>query len=105
MPRSDDPTPVSADEPTTALDGTIQAQILELLGEMKARFGMAIMLITPAMGGVAENAQRVAVLYAGKGVEEASVEALFANSLHPYTQGLIRSTPRVDARARAGPPA
>ncbi len=91
-----------ADEPTTALDVTIQAQILELLGEMKARFGMAIMLITHAMGVVAENAQRVAVMYAGKVVEEASVEELFANPRHPYTQGLIRSIPRVDARARAG---
>jgi peptide/nickel transport system ATP-binding protein len=89
-----------ADEPTTALDVTIQAQILELLGEMKARFGMAIMLITHAMGVVAENAQRVVVMYAGKVVEEAGVEQLFANPRHPYTQGLIRSIPRVDAQAR-----
>jgi peptide/nickel transport system ATP-binding protein len=85
-----------ADEPTTALDVTIQAQILDLLGEMKARFGMAIMLITHAMGVVAETAQRVAVMYAGKVVEEAPVEALFAHPLHPYTQGLIRSIPRLD---------
>ncbi len=88
-----------ADEPTTALDVTIQAQILELMADMKARFGMAIMLITHDMGVVAENAQRVAVMYAGKVVEEAPVEALFANPRHPYTQGLIRSIPRVDARA------
>jgi len=88
-----------ADEPTTALDVTIQAQILELIAEMKARFGMAIMLITHDMGVVAENAQRVAVMYAGKVIEEAPVEALFANPRHPYTQGLIRSIPRVDARA------
>jgi peptide/nickel transport system ATP-binding protein len=88
-----------ADEPTTALDVTIQAQILELLVEMKERFGMAIMLITHAMGVVAENAQRVAVMYAGKVVEEAGVDALFANPRHPYTQGLIRSIPRVDASA------
>ena len=88
-----------ADEPTTALDVTIQAQILELLADMKDRFGMAIMLITHAMGVVAENAQRVAVMYAGKVVEEAPVEELFANPKHPYTQGLIRSIPRVDARA------
>ena len=88
-----------ADEPTTALDVTIQAQILDLLGDMKSRFGMAVMLITHAMGVVAENAQRVAVMYAGKVVEEAPVEELFGNPRHPYTQGLIRSIPRVDARA------
>jgi peptide/nickel transport system ATP-binding protein len=87
-----------ADEPTTALDVTIQAQILELLVDMKERFGMAIMLITHAMGVVAENAQRVVVMYAGKVVEEAPVEELFANPRHPYTQGLIRSIPRVDSR-------
>ena len=85
-----------ADEPTTALDVTIQAQILDLLSEMKSRFGMAIMLITHAMGVVAEVAQRVAVMYAGRVVEEASVEELFAHPLHPYTQGLIRSIPRLD---------
>jgi peptide/nickel transport system ATP-binding protein len=90
-----------ADEPTTALDVTIQAQILELLADMKQRFGMAIMLITHAMGVVAENAQRVVVMYAGKVVEEAPVEELFVNPRHPYTQGLIRSIPRVDAKARA----
>jgi peptide/nickel transport system ATP-binding protein len=89
-----------ADEPTTALDVTIQAQILELLNDMKARFGMAIMLITHAMGVVAENAQRVVVMYAGKVVEEAPVEELFANPRHPYTQGLIRAIPRVDAAAQ-----
>ena len=88
-----------ADEPTTALDVTIQAQILDLLADMKGRFGMAIMLITHAMGVVAENAQRVAVMYAGKVVEEAPVRELFANPRHPYTQGLIRSIPRVDAKA------
>jgi len=85
-----------ADEPTTALDVTIQAQILDLLAEMKAEFGMAIMLITHAMGVVAETAQRVAVMYAGRVVEEAPVEELFAEPLHPYTQGLIRSIPRLD---------
>ena len=85
-----------ADEPTTALDVTIQAQILELLQDMKSRFGMAIMLITHAMGVVAETAQRVVVMYAGKVIEEAPVEALFADPKHPYTQGLIRSIPRID---------
>jgi len=88
-----------ADEPTTALDVTIQAQILDLLQEMKSRLGMAMMLITHAMGVVAETAQRVVVMYAGLVVEEASVEQLFAAPRHPYTQGLIRSIPRVD---RAG---
>jgi peptide/nickel transport system ATP-binding protein len=85
-----------ADEPTTALDVTIQAQILDLLAEMKDRLGMAMMLITHAMGVVAETAQRVAVMYAGKVVEEATVEELFARPRHPYTQGLIRSIPRLD---------
>ena len=88
-----------ADEPTTALDVTIQAQILDLLAEMKERLGMAIMLITHAMGVVAESAQRVVVMYAGKVVEEAAVEDLFETPRHPYTQGLIRSIPRVDATA------
>jgi peptide/nickel transport system ATP-binding protein len=87
-----------ADEPTTALDVTVQAQILDLLQEMKSRFGMAIMLITHAMGVVAEVAQRVAVMYAGRVVEEAAADALFARPLHPYTQGLIRSIPRVDSK-------
>ena len=88
-----------ADEPTTALDVTIQAQILDLLSELKDRLGMAIMLITHAMGVVAEVAQRVVVMYAGMVVEEASVEELFANPRHPYTQGLIRSIPRIDTAA------
>jgi len=88
-----------ADEPTTALDVTIQAQILDLLGELKSRLGMSIMLITHAMGVVAETAQRVVVMYAGKVVEEASVAELFAHPRHPYTQGLIRSIPRIDMAA------
>ena len=88
-----------ADEPTTALDVTIQAQILDLLAELKERLGMAIMLITHAMGVVAEVAQKVVVMYAGKVVEEASVEDLFAHPRHPYTQGLIRSIPRIDLAA------
>ncbi len=88
-----------ADEPTTALDVTIQAQILDLMAELKERLGMAVMLITHAMGVVAETAQRVVVMYAGKVVEEASVEQLFARPRHPYTQGLIRSIPRIDTAA------
>jgi peptide/nickel transport system ATP-binding protein len=99
MALSCSPKLLIADEPTTALDVTIQAQILELLQEMKSRFGMAIMLITHAMGVVAETAQRVVVMYAGKVIEEAPVEALFADPKHPYTQGLIRSIPRIDTAA------
>ncbi|MBR0778264.1 ABC transporter ATP-binding protein [Bradyrhizobium diazoefficiens] len=87
---------IIADEPTTALDVTIQAQILDLLQDMKERFGTAVMLITHAMGVVAETAQRVVVMYAGKVVEEAGVDDLFADPRHPYTQGLIRSIPRID---------
>jgi peptide/nickel transport system ATP-binding protein len=90
---------VIADEPTTALDVTIQAQILDLLQDMKERFGMAVMLITHAMGVVAETAQRVVVMYAGKVVEEALVDDLFSDPRHPYTQGLIRSIPRIDLDA------
>ena len=85
-----------ADEPTTALDVTIQAQILDLLHDLKERMNMAIMLITHAMGVVAESTQRVIVMYAGQVVEEALVEDLFAHPQHPYTQGLIRSIPRID---------
>ena len=88
-----------ADEPTTALDVTIQAQILDLMSELKDEMGMAVMLITHAMGVVAENAQRVIVMYAGKVVEEAPVDELFRAPLHPYTLGLIRSIPRMDLAA------
>ena len=88
-----------ADEPTTALDVTIQAQILDLMQELKDRLGMAVMLITHAMGVVAEVAQKVVVMYAGKVIEEAPVAPLFARPLHPYTQGLIRSIPRIDLAA------
>ena len=99
MALSCNPALLIADEPTTALDVTIQAQILELLVEIKSRLGMAIILITHAMGVVAETAQRVAVMYAGRVVEEASAEQLFAQPSHPYTQGLIRSIPRIDVAA------
>jgi peptide/nickel transport system ATP-binding protein len=100
MALSCNPKLLIADEPTTALDVTIQAQILDLLEEMKERFGMAIMLITHDMGVIAETVQRVAVMYAGRVVEEASVEQLFDRPLHPYTQGLIRSIPRIDRAAK-----
>jgi peptide/nickel transport system ATP-binding protein len=99
MALSCNPKLVIADEPTTALDVTIQAQILDLMNEMKERLGMAVLLITHAMGVVAETAQRVIVMYAGKVVEEAPVEALFASPRHPYTRGLIRSIPRLDLAA------
>ena len=99
MALSCSPQLLIADEPTTALDVTIQAQILELLQDLKSRLGMAVMLITHAMGVVAETAQRVVVMYAGKVVEEAPVRQLFARPLHPYTRGLIRSMPRIDRAA------
>ena len=96
---------VIADEPTTALDVTIQAQILDLLQDMKERFGMAVMLITHAMGVVAETAQRVVVMYAGKVVEEATVDRLFEHPSHPYTQGLILLDSAHRSRQRAQDPA
>jgi peptide/nickel transport system ATP-binding protein len=99
MALSCSPKLLIADEPTTALDVTIQAQILDLLADMKSRFGMAVMLITHAMGVVAETAQRVVVMYAGRVIEEAPVNELFANPRHPYTQGLIRSIPHIDRAA------
>jgi peptide/nickel transport system ATP-binding protein len=100
MALSCNPKLLIADEPTTALDVTIQAQILDLLNEMKSKLGMAVMLITHAMGVVAETCQRVVVMYAGKVVEEAPVRELFRSPRHPYTQGLIRSIPRIDTAAR-----
>jgi len=84
-----------ADEPTTALDVTIQAQILELLAELRRELGMALLLITHDLGVVAETADRVAVMYAGQIVEEADVAALFRLPLHPYTAGLLASRPRL----------
>lgn len=84
-----------ADEPTTALDVTIQAQILELMRELCAQMGTALLLITHDLGVVAEMAQRVVVMYAGRVVEEAPVKALFAQPAHPYTLGLMRSTPNL----------
>ena len=84
-----------ADEPTTALDVTVQAQILEVLDNLRARRGMAVLLITHDLGIVAGRADRVAVMYAGQIVEEASTARLFANPSHPYTQGLFASVPRI----------
>ncbi len=99
MALSCNPKLLIADEPTTALDVTIQAQILDLLNELKARFHMAVMLITHDMGVIAETAQRVVVMYAAEVVEEAPVGELFKEPLHPYTQGLLRSIPRIDLAA------
>ncbi|NMB17146.1 MAG: ABC transporter ATP-binding protein [Firmicutes bacterium] len=87
-----------ADEPTTALDVTIQAQIIELLKELKVRLSSSILLITHDMGIVAGLCQRVIVMYAGRVVETGSVEAVFDDPQHPYTWGLLRSLPRLDAR-------
>jgi peptide/nickel transport system ATP-binding protein len=84
-----------ADEPTTALDVTVQAQILDLMRQLKARTGTAIILITHSLGVVAEMAQRVVVMYGGRKVEEAPVEALFARPRHPYTRALLGSVPRL----------
>lgn len=83
-----------ADEPTTALDVTIQAQILDLINELKREFGMSILLITHDMGVIAEVADRVGVMYAGKIVEYTSVRTLFSNPVHPYTWGLLNCIPR-----------
>ena len=99
MALSCNPKLLIADEPTTALDVTIQAQILELLNELKSKLGMAILLITHDMGVIAETAQRVVVMYAAKVAEEAPVNELFKEPLHPYTQGLLRSIPRIDLAA------
>ncbi len=85
-----------ADEPTTALDVTIQAQILSLLSELKTAYGMAVVFITHNLGVVAQIADRVAVMYAGEVVETADVHTLFAKPTHPYTVALLRAMPRVD---------
>jgi len=85
-----------ADEPTTALDVTIQAQILDLLERLKREIGMSVLMITHDLGVIAETAQHVAVMYAGRVVENAAVEALFSNPLHPYTMGLLKSLPNPD---------
>ena len=93
-----------ADEPTSALDVTIQAQILDLIGKLQRELGTAVILITHDLGVVAETAERVIVMYAGRKVEEAAVGELFARPLHPYTRGLMNSIPRLALmRREAGP--
>jgi peptide/nickel transport system ATP-binding protein/oligopeptide transport system ATP-binding protein len=93
MALSCNPSLLIADEPTTALDVTIQAQILELMNELKRKFGTAILFITHDLGVIAETARRVIVMYAGKIVEQGRVEDIFENPCHPYTQGLLGSIP------------
>jgi oligopeptide/dipeptide ABC transporter ATP-binding protein len=100
MALSCNPHLLIADEPTTALDVTIQAQILELLNQLKSELGMAVILITHDLGVVADTAARVAVMYAGRVVEEAPVMELFTNPKHPYTQGLLNSIPRLEKAER-----
>ena len=99
MALSCDPALLIADEPTTALDVTIQAQILDLLKELRQRTGMSVILITHDLAVVAENADDVVVMYASKIVETAPVRAVFDKPLHPYTQGLLRSLPRLGSSA------
>jgi oligopeptide/dipeptide ABC transporter ATP-binding protein len=101
MALSCNPKVLIADEPTTALDVTIQAQILDLMREMHSSLGAAVILITHDMGVVAENADRVVVMYAGRKVEEAPVDDLFENPGHPYTVGLLGSIPHLDDAAHA----
>ena len=93
-----------ADEPTTALDVTIQAQVLDLIGELRARLGMSVVLITHDLGVVAEQADRIVVMYAGQVVEEGPAAQVIARPLHPYTAGLIASMPRLDARDHRAKP-
>lgn len=90
------PSLLIADEPTTALDVTIQAQILDLMDDLKDQFGMGVIMVTHDMGVVAEVADRVMVMYAGEKIEEGDVESIFNNPQHPYTIGLLRSVPNVD---------
>ena len=98
MAIANDPALLIADEPTTALDVTIQAQVMEVLAHARARTGAAMILITHDLGLVADSANRVAVMYGGRIVEESTVEKVFPNSRHPYTAGLLASLPRIDRR-------
>ncbi|HYL87370.1 MAG TPA: ABC transporter ATP-binding protein [Burkholderiales bacterium] len=95
------PSLILADEPTTALDVTIQAQILELMRDLSKRLGVAMLIITHNLGVVARYADRVNVMYAGRIIEQASAAELYANPRHPYTLGLLRSVPRLDEPRRA----
>jgi oligopeptide/dipeptide ABC transporter ATP-binding protein len=99
MAMSCNPRLMLADEPTTALDVTIQAQIIDLVNRLKEKAGTSVILITHDLGVIAEAAQVVAVMYAGKIVEYGTASELFSLPLHPYTAGLLESTPRMDGRA------
>ena len=103
MALANDPALLVADEPTTALDVTLQAQVLDVLERIRDRTGTAVLLITHDLGVVAGLADRVVVLYAGRRVESAPVDALFAGARHPYTLGLLASVPRLDDRRRGAP--
>ncbi len=100
MALSCQPKLLIADEPTTALDVTIQAQVLRLLKEIQKEMGMAVMLITHDLGVVSEIADRVAVMYAGRIVESGPIEAIFSQMRHPYTKGLLESIPQLEERRR-----
>jgi oligopeptide/dipeptide ABC transporter ATP-binding protein len=95
------PSLILADEPTTALDVTIQAQILELMRDLARRLGVAMLIITHNLGVVARYADRVNVMYAGRIIEQAAAREIYANPRHPYTLGLLRSVPRLDEPRRA----
>ncbi len=98
MSLAQQPKVLIADEPTTALDVTVQAQIMDLLGELRRDLGMAMILITHDLGVVADVADRIAVMYAGRIVEHADVHDLYKAPAHPYTKGLLHSIPRLDAK-------
>ena len=100
MALSCEPGLLIADEPTTALDVTIQAQILDLMAHLREQYGMAIMFITHDLGVIAENANNIIVMYAGKIMETADVDTIFENATHPYTQGLINSIPTIDEQSQ-----
>src|SRR5262249_57590761 len=96
MALANDPKVLIADEPTTALDVTVQAQILDLIARLQREFDMAVVLITHDLGVVAEHADEIAVMYAGKVVEQGPTDAIFEAPEHPYTWGLLQSIPRLD---------
>src|SRR3989338_1735026 len=100
MALSCNPALLIADEPTTALDVTIQAQILELMKELQEKLGMALLLITHDLGVVSEQANEVAIMYAGKIVERAAAQSIFERPLHPYTVGLLNSLPGVGGKKK-----
>ncbi|MEU9075712.1 ABC transporter ATP-binding protein [Kitasatospora sp. NPDC004745] len=100
MALSMEPDLIIADEPTTALDVTVQAQVMDLLAELQAEYNMGLILITHDLGVVADVADKIAVMYAGRIVETAPVRELYANPAHPYTKGLLRSIPRLDQKGQ-----